>query len=276
MNNELIVRVQDLVQNPSNRVPIALCLDVSGSMAGEPIQELNEGVRLFFQSLQEDPIARVSAEVAIVTFSDTAAMHLDFQSLERISSPPVLSAGGSTDLGGGVLLSLDLLERRKEMYKAAGVDYFQPWLVLMTDGQPTTDRHHEAAKRVLQPESQGKLVVFPIGIGPQADMAVLAMFSRKRQPLRMKGLTSVPSSSGCPNRWYGFLSPAPAKDSTWISRASEDGSNFKLRFQGIAREIIPPEESQRDGHWSAAPRFHLARRGSGGNRAKPRALGRPL
>lgn len=70
----------------------------------------------------------------------------------------------------------------------AGVDYFQPWLVLMTDGQPTTTEHIQAAARSCNLEEQHKLVVFPIGIGAAADMSVLAMFSRKRCPLRLKGL----------------------------------------------------------------------------------------
>lgn len=33
----------DLVNNPATRVPVCLCLDVSGSMHGKPIEELNEG-----------------------------------------------------------------------------------------------------------------------------------------------------------------------------------------------------------------------------------------
>ena len=45
----MIVRTEDLLLNPTNRVPIALCLDASGSMSGQPMQELNQGVRLFFE-----------------------------------------------------------------------------------------------------------------------------------------------------------------------------------------------------------------------------------
>jgi uncharacterized protein YegL len=85
-------------------------------------------------------------------------------------------------------LALDILEDRKNVYKEAGIDYFQPWLVLMTDGQPTSDEHLRAAPRTCDLERAGKLVVFPIGIGQGADMDVLAMFSEKRQPLKLKGL----------------------------------------------------------------------------------------
>ena len=46
MADEYIVRQQDLVENPSARVPICLVLDTSSSMSGAPIRELNEGVQL--------------------------------------------------------------------------------------------------------------------------------------------------------------------------------------------------------------------------------------
>jgi len=185
----MTIRARDLLENPASRIPVALCLDASGSMNGQPMQELNEGVRLFFEALNADPIARVSAEVAIITFSDQAEVVVDFQGLSRIGSPPeLICTGGGTNLGGGVSLALDRLETRKQEYRMAGVDYFQPWLVLMTDGQPTTTEHIQAAARSCNLEEQHKLVVFPIGIGAAADMSVLAMFSRKRCPLRLKGL----------------------------------------------------------------------------------------
>ena len=43
MNNNLLVRIEDLVNNPTARVPVCFCLDTSGSMEGMPINELNEG-----------------------------------------------------------------------------------------------------------------------------------------------------------------------------------------------------------------------------------------
>lgn len=36
-----LIRIEDLVNNPTPRIPICLCLDVSSSMDGAPISELN-------------------------------------------------------------------------------------------------------------------------------------------------------------------------------------------------------------------------------------------
>jgi|SRR5271157_2874736 len=182
------IRQEELVVNPSNRVPIALCLDASGSMSGEPMKELNEGIRLFIEAVRQDPLASSSVEACVVTFSDQPRVEQDFQTLANVVEWELAATGGSTNLGAGVNLALDLLERRKQEYKRAGVDYFQPWLVLMTDGQPTTSEHISAGSRTCTMEQQGKLVVFPIAIGNAAELSTLAMFSNKNQPLRLKGL----------------------------------------------------------------------------------------
>lgn len=190
MSNE-ILRREDLVNNPTARVPVCLCLDISGSMQGKPIDELNEGVRLFYDTIKDDEVAAYSAEISIVTFGGTKAEYMaDFASLQLQPNPPVLFASGLTPMGEAVNMGLDLLERRKEEYKDAGVDYFQPWLVLMTDGIPNgkPEELTRAINRTVELVNSKKLTVFPIGIGKEADMNILSQFSPKRSPLRLQGL----------------------------------------------------------------------------------------
>lgn len=182
---ELSFEDSDLVSNPTPRVPVCLCLDVSGSMAGMPITELARGVELFFEAVREDEVARHSVEVALVTFGPSR-LALDFAPITE-QVVPVFAAEGDTPMGNAVLRGLDALERRKGEYRAAGVDYFQPWLVLMTDGQPT-DSIDAAVARTVGLSQARKLTVFPIGIGDGADLATLARFAPGRDPLRLSGL----------------------------------------------------------------------------------------
>lgn len=93
-------------------------------------------------------------------------------------------------MGEAVNLSLDMLEERKKEYRQNGVDYYQPWLVLMSDGAPNGDPNEldRAIKRVNDLVASKKLVVFAIGVGEYADMDVLAKFSPNRRPLRLQGL----------------------------------------------------------------------------------------
>lgn len=203
MSKDLILRKKDLVENPTSRVPVCLVLDCSPSMSGEtrygsviqqtnpsPLDELNNGVQIFFKAVKDDEIARYSAEVAIVAFSGQAEEVLDFDSIERVTPTRLeleMERGG-TSIGTAVSMALRLLDRRKEEYQDAGVDYFQPWIVLMTDGSPTDETHIDAAEEVSNRIFDKKLTVFPIGIGDGADMQMLAMFSPKRSPLKLQGL----------------------------------------------------------------------------------------
>jgi uncharacterized protein YegL len=186
MDDRFVLRQEDLVENPTARVPICLVLDVSGSMSGAPIKELNEGVKLFFDAICADEVAQYAAEICIVTFGSSVTKTLDFMSVER-QSIPTLSASGSTPMGEGVTMGLNLLEARKEDYKRAGVDYFQPWMVVMTDGEPTDDIS-AASSRIGSLVAEKKLTVFPIAIGESANLSTLATLSPGRPPLRLQGL----------------------------------------------------------------------------------------
>lgn len=179
--------VSDLVENPTTRVPVILVLDVSGSMSGEPIKELENGVRMFIEEVKKDEIASSSVEIGILTFGGNVNLKQDFSSVDKIK-PISFSAYGDTPMGEAVKTSIEILEKRKELYRKTGVDYHQPWMVLMTDGAPTDDIA-EAEILVKNLINDRKLVVFPIAIGENADINVLARFSAEgRPPLRLKGL----------------------------------------------------------------------------------------
>lgn len=206
----------DLVNNPATRVPICLCLDLSGSMntveggsytetgktemidgklysiveGGETrITELEKGIKLFFDAIKEDEMAVDAAEVSIVGFSDTAKTLLHFAHIEKQHIPD-LQANGGTAMGEGVNLALHNLEERKKLYKENGVTYFQPWLVIMSDGENngSPEQLEKAIEKVETLVNSKKLTVFAIAIGKEADMATLGKLSPKRRPMRLDGM----------------------------------------------------------------------------------------
>ena len=186
MNNEYLLRQEELVDNPTARVPICLVLDVSGSMSGSPIEELQQGVTLFFDAIRSDDIAQYSAEISIVTFGGVVTRKLDFFSVHR-QEVPKLYADGGTPMGEAVSVALDMLDARKMEYQNAGIDYYQPWRVLMTDGIPT-DNIQEALRRTQNLAASKKLVVFPIAIGDGANVEELGKFAPGRGAMKLKGL----------------------------------------------------------------------------------------
>lgn len=176
----------ELADNPTKRVPVCLCLDTSGSMDGSPISELNDGVKAFYDAINDDDVAKSAADVCIVTFGYNGVVeNQGFQSIYGEIAPSFYADGG-TPMGEAVEKALDLLESRKSEYRNSGVDYFQPWLVIITDGAPT-DNIDRAASRSSDMANNGKLTIFPIGVGG-ANMDTLRRFSPKRNPMKLKGL----------------------------------------------------------------------------------------
>jgi uncharacterized protein YegL len=175
----------EFVENPEPRCAVALVLDVSGSMAGEPIAELNAGLREFDKDLKADPLASLRVEVGLVTFGG-AVSSIDFVTADQFSCP-VLQASGDTPMGQAVQKALSMLRDRKNSYKSNGIDYYRPWLFLITDGEPT-DSWEASAAQARQEEDQKGVSVYAIGV-EGANMQTLSQFSSKRQPLKLKGLT---------------------------------------------------------------------------------------
>ena len=212
----LRIRQQDLTSDGTPRVAICLCLDVSGSMnvvefgdyekTGRTvikdgkeyievtggvtrIEELQRGIEAFYEEIRNDEIAQYAAEICVVTFSDTAECILDFANIYRQETPH-LKLGEMTAMGEGVNMALDLLERRKEEYKSVGTDYYQPWLVLMTDGDPNgaPAELERAIQRCTQMITEKKLTLFPIGVGASANLETLSKFTPKRHAIRLEKL----------------------------------------------------------------------------------------
>ena len=90
-------------------------------------------------------------------------------------------------MGQAIEYALDLLEDRKETYKNNGIQYYRPWVFLITDGAPT-DSWHIAAERVGQAEMQRRLLFFAVGV-KGADMHTLRQIApEERPPVLLHGL----------------------------------------------------------------------------------------
>ena len=186
-----INRNNDLANNPNPRIAICLCLDTSGSMYGEPISSLNAGVKLFYESIKQDLVASGVAEISVVTFGAGGVQtHAEFGSVNRVTNVPQFTADGLTPMGEALNLAMDKLAKRRQEYRQSGVEYYKPWLVLMTDGQNngSAQEFSRARQRVADFCTGGNLDFLPIAVGNEASMAQLASFSPSHKPLKLRGL----------------------------------------------------------------------------------------
>ncbi|RDH76829.1 VWA domain-containing protein [Mycolicibacterium moriokaense] len=179
------VEVND--ENPDPRVACVVLVDVSGSMQGEPIAALERGFAAFTQYLHNETLASKRVEVAVVTFGTVATVLVPMQEARSLQ-PARFTASGTTNMSAGIHLTLDIIEDRKYAYKAAGLQYYRPWILVLTDGKPNIDGFDEAVARLNAAESARGVTVFPVGAGPKVDYQKLARLSLQRTPAPLDGL----------------------------------------------------------------------------------------
>lgn len=173
----------DFSNNPEPRCPCVLLLDVSGSMSGRPLDELNAGLITFRDELSADTLAMKRVEIGVVTFGPVN-VQIPFTSASTFF-PPMLEAQGDTPTGAAITQALNLVEDRKRDYRSNGISYYRPWIFLISDGAPT-DSWKVAAEAVREGESSKKFAFFAIGV-QGANMDILRQIS-VREPLSLDGL----------------------------------------------------------------------------------------
>jgi uncharacterized protein YegL len=173
----------EFVDNPEPRCPCLLILDVSGSMNGRPLEELNRGLVQFRDELYADSLAAKRVEVGLVTFGPVTVVN-DFSSVHTWI-PPELTAQGDTPMGRAIEDGLNLLRARKDSYRQNGISYYRPWVFLITDGAPT-DEWHAAAEQVRAGEEGKAFSFFTVGVDG-ANFETLSQIS-VRKPLGLKDM----------------------------------------------------------------------------------------
>jgi uncharacterized protein YegL len=175
----------EFADNPEPRCPVVLLLDTSGSMSGSPIQQLNAGIATFKEEVSQDSVASLRVEVAIVTFGPVQLVQ-DFVTIDQFD-PPYLNVTGATPMSEAIQLGLNQVESRKATYRNAGVQYYQPWVFLITDGEPT-DSWQSAAQQVRQAANAKKISFFAVGV-QGANLSILRQIApTSTPPVMLEGL----------------------------------------------------------------------------------------
>lgn len=120
------------------RLPVYLVLDVSGSMHGEPIEAVRNGMQILASTLRTDPYALETAYLSVITFDGEARQVVPLTELVAFQ-PPQIDSGSTTALGAALRVTKECIEREVQRTTADAKGDWKPLVFLMTDGQPTDD-----------------------------------------------------------------------------------------------------------------------------------------
>ena len=69
------------------RLPVYILIDTSGSMHGEPIEAVRNGLQVLISSLRQDPYALETAYISVITFSSSAKQLIPLTELMSFQIP---------------------------------------------------------------------------------------------------------------------------------------------------------------------------------------------
>jgi uncharacterized protein YegL len=163
-----------------------LVLDVSGSMNGTPIVELNKGLQDFYNDIEGDESTSQKLEISLITFSHIVTTVQEPALVENFKMP-TLKANGSTAMVNAVNEAIRKVQARKEWYKSTGQNYHRPWIILMTDGEPDDDQDVTGLSARIKADTAAKKYAFlPIGV-EGANMTILSQIAGDIPAMPLKG-----------------------------------------------------------------------------------------
>lgn len=192
--SELIIEESSLRSVDGNRVRTARARHDSIKLTSR-IDKLKDVLGEMIYKMRSSDLLQRAAVMSIVTFDKFPNCVCEFSNLSNISvntTQNIKLGRDVTNLGRGLRMALDRLDRQVALGNDAGNDSYSPVLVVMTDGTPTDSA--EAEKMVAEVHRRvlnHALKVIPIAIGVNRyDEARLSWLKRMTPDNRVYHMNS--------------------------------------------------------------------------------------
>ncbi len=151
------------------RLPIYFLVDVSESMVGEPLEQVQDGINSIIKDLRTDPYALETVFVSIIAF---AGKTTKLTPLIELCSfyPPKLPIGGGTSLGTALTFLMSDIDKSVQKTTLDSKGDWKPIIFLFTDGNPT-DRYEAVFDKWNQSYRRGTNLVV-VSIGNNTDTSI--------------------------------------------------------------------------------------------------------
>ncbi|NLI21460.1 MAG: VWA domain-containing protein [Clostridiales bacterium] len=158
------------MSNFTRRLPVYLLLDCSGSMTGEPIEAVRQGIKALLSELRSDPQALETAYLSVITFESTARQITPLTELMQFKEPE-LKASGATAMGAALNLLIDCINKEVRKGTEGQKGDWRPLVFMLTDGSPTDT---ETFKQAVQSVKAAKIAnIIACAAGSSADTTYL-------------------------------------------------------------------------------------------------------
>ena len=150
-------------------LPVVLLLDVSGSMYGSKIDNLNKAVKEMIDTFAQEEKMETEILVSIIKFGPVE-LHLPFTKASQVDWVD-LEVTGVTPIGGALKMAKAMIEDKETTPSRA----YRPTIILVSDGQPT-DSWKRPLEDFISEGRSSKCDRMAMAIGRDADETVLKRF----------------------------------------------------------------------------------------------------
>lgn len=225
------------------RLPIYFLIDVSESMIGEPIEQVQEGMATIIKELRTDPYALETVHVSIIVFAGRAQKISPLVELYNFY-PPKLPIGGGTSLGNALNFLMDDIDTTIKKTTLEEKGDWKPIIFLFTDGNPTDS--YDAAFERWNGKYRNSASLIAISLGKNMNTGILSRITenvlqlKKTDPGSFKAFfkwitASIKTSSVSVNELNtDELKLAPISDDDFLSKIEMEMSQPEIIDENFA------------------------------------------